>query len=333
MMSEDNTFRQPNIISRAPITTNSTLAMKTVKYGLFKILSSNNLDKYENINLLSFDNIKPEYWKDFTAEFSLTEFAKDLNLSLGGPQRKVMQNFVNTAKQTESIVLKLDDDHVKIFPWFNEIDINKGKVMMTFSPQVIHLTMREKNFYSKLNLSVIGALTSTSAIRYYELIMSYYNMVGKKIYGNNPGEWDTKEYSIDELREYLNIEKDLYPRPCDFKTRCVVSPIEELRKNIPNLSIEIEDVKLGKKIEGFIFHCKEITPKKLIKKDDNIEEVNQKKELNEMIDQDAEEERIVAQFEKAWNTFFDEYKTRVACPIKTVARHEFVEGLRKQGII
>jgi plasmid replication initiation protein len=97
--------------------------------------------------------------------------------------------------------------------------------------------------YFMLSVNEVMGLNSTHAIRIYQLLKTKQNMDKKEF-----------EYTIDEIKEQLNIEKS-YPRYNNFKIRVL-----ELSKSQINTSeasqfhIDYEEIKTGKAVTSIRFH-------------------------------------------------------------------------------
>lgn len=87
----------------------------------------------------------------------------------------------------------------------------------------------------------------------YELCWSYHGFASKK-----DGTWKTPLVEVAEIRTMWQIEDSKYPMMSDFKKRVFDVAKKEINgyENSQFTVEDIEDVKQGKKIIGWHFHCK-----------------------------------------------------------------------------
>ena len=87
----------------------------------------------------------------------------------------------------------------------------------------------------------------------YELCWSYHGFASKK-----DGTWKTPLVEVSEIRTMWQIEDSKYPMMSDFKKRVFDVAKKEINdyENSQFTVEKIEDVKQGKKIIGWYFHCK-----------------------------------------------------------------------------
>lgn len=289
-------FNQSNAISNSIYKTESATALKTIKFGMYKLAKlwdDNDLfeKKYSKVDLFDLNNWQKNEnydfsWEDFTCDFSVKEFCDTLKITYGGKQRSEIKKAISKA-MNEFIMLSTLEK-AEWYPWFVKATYNydkkvkdKKEIMFVFNPAILAIALGQTEQYTNLELEILGKLKSLYAIRYYEIIKSRYNMKGKKKYGNEDGKWDTALLTIDFIKEYMQIPENAYANRWDnFKSRVIVLPIKEINESCPNLHVEVEYVKVGKKIEGIILHCSEKVITKQISKDDSLATRKQIEEVN-----------------------------------------------------
>lgn len=132
---------------------------------------------------------------------------------------------------------------------------NESKVKLVFSPSVVpFITDLEKRFTSYF-LDDVSALTSTYAIRLYELIIAWRSA------------HKTPVFELSELREKLGIAEDEYQLMSNFKKRVLNIAISQINDHT-NIFVKPEQHKRGRSIYGFSFSFVELQKAKPNKDDE-----------------------------------------------------------------
>lgn len=129
--------------------------------------------------------------------------------------------------------------------WVSEIAYMDGLgiVRLTFSPTVAPLLVNlEKNFTS-FELEQVSRLTSTYAIRIYELLIKW-RSVGK-----------TPMFELHDFRKKLGILDSQYQRMGQFKEKVLNFGIAQINEHT-DLTVTYEQHKQGRVITGFTFAFK-----------------------------------------------------------------------------
>lgn len=123
----------------------------------------------------------------------------------------------------------------------------EGCVRLTFSSDVVPLiTVLEKQFTS-YELGRISGLTSTFAIRLYELLIAW-RSTGK-----------TPIFALDAFRESLGVEEGTYKLMRNFKERVLDFAIQQINAHT-DITVEYKQHKQGRQIIGFSFTFKHKQP-------------------------------------------------------------------------
>lgn len=126
---------------------------------------------------------------------------------------------------------------------------NESKVKLVFSPSVVpFITDLEKRFTSYF-LDDVSALTSTYAIRLYELVIAWRSV------------HKTPVFKLSDLREKLGIAEDEYQRMYNFKKRVLDIAISQINDHT-NIFVKPEQHKRGRSIYGFSFNFVELQKEK-----------------------------------------------------------------------
>lgn len=169
---------------------------------------------------------------------------------------------------------------------------NGAAVRMKFADDTVpFLVQLEKNFTS-YNLKQVSNLSSSYAIRFYEIFMRY---LDKK---TNTG-W--LKISLEELRFSLGLLESEYTRLDNLKKRVIESSLNEINEKT-DLTIAYEQEKKGKSVSAFIFtFTRKVQNKQRIEKKEEPKKVKaQRATLVSLKKQysDDEQEIIYQQAEK-----------------------------------
>ena len=310
---KEKSINQSNTISRAVIKLSSATAYKIIKFGTHKLdmkfrfeKTKLSLKEYKEMNLLDKTNWKNIDWDDFSCRFSISEFYEALGLSDGGKQRDEIKKMVTDIVK-ETVILEYENKD-KVFPWFIEAeyehDNNTVKnLSFIFNPGVIGAALvNNGEYYSHIELLVIGQIKSFYGLRIYELVKSFYNK--KSRYGNEKGTWKTDWYSVDELKKFLQCEMSYVGRLDNFLTKALKNPVEEINQVCKeldmNIHIELEikrGGKGGRQIQGIRFVCSELATEFKINKTDSKLLIDEKRELNKEI---LSNEKLKEKYKDIW---------------------------------
>lgn len=155
-----------------------------------------------------------------------------------------------------SINLILDGKSIKI-RWVQEIQFIDGQSTagIRFSKPILPFISNLSREFTKYALSDIAGLSSSYAIRIYELLVQYRSL-GKR------------QLAIDDMRTMLALGKK-YPLFADFKKRVIDTAVEQINEHSP-INVEYEQKKTGRKVTHILFTFKE-KPKKINLASESIE--------------------------------------------------------------
>ncbi len=171
-------------------------------------------------------------------------------------KRKDINEFFNIKKyhnleqdltRLQKTIITIDDkEHytksVLISSYDMPKDLGKNHLVIRFDTKLTQ-TFRDIAKYVKLPMDELQALKNTHSITLYEIFKRQLNKHSSKCKLN---------LSEQELRNYLNIDKDKYPKPSDFKRYVVDKPINEINTNT-KVDIEYKRVKLTKGVYQYKF--------------------------------------------------------------------------------
>lgn len=135
--------------------------------------------------------------------------------------------------------------------WVDKIGVepDSGIVYMRFTSDVVPLITRLESHFTSYEIAEVANLSSTYAIRLYELIIQWRD------------NGVTQKYKIDELRQKLGVEPEQYKEMYNFKIRVIDLAISQINKHT-DITVKYEQHKTGRKITAMSFTFKsKVAPK------------------------------------------------------------------------
>ena len=128
--------------------------------------------------------------------------------------------------------------------WASDMDYNygEGSVTIHFSQRILpYITQLEARF-TQYRLERVATLTSTHAIRIYELCLQYLKLGHRK-------------FETEHLKKILGVESE-YPEFKDFNKRVIKPSLEQINRRT-DLNIKIERIRKLRKIVALKFIIKQ----------------------------------------------------------------------------
>lgn len=113
-----------------------------------------------------------------------------------------------------------------------------GLIKLQFGGVIVPYITRLEGEFTSYKIKSIAKMTSTYAIRLYELLMQWKD-VGKR------------SVDLDELKNMLGVSKE-YPALFNFKARVLDVAVSQVNQ-FSDLDVRYENVKFGRKVTGFTF--------------------------------------------------------------------------------
>jgi len=191
---------------------------------------------------------------ELKAEFSRAELMKLLGRSGGGGRDSRQVEEAVKSIQDHAVILYNEDGSGVRRVWFPDLEFtpNFESVTLRFNRFLKREILDFRDQFTTLYLSEYGRLTGRYSQRIFEIVMSYKGFAGKG--GNKPGEWWC-EFTVNDLREMLNVNPNEYPRTDLFRIRCVDDPVREINEKIPSVRFSIERLRKGRRLTGFRFYA------------------------------------------------------------------------------
>ena len=129
--------------------------------------------------------------------------------------------------------------------WVDKVGIepDSGIVYMRFTSDVVPLITRLEKQYTSYDIAEVANLTSSYAIRLYELIIQWRD------------KGFTQKYNIDELRSKLGVEPEQYKKMSNFKARVVDYAVNQINEHT-DITVKYAQHKTGKSITAISFSFK-----------------------------------------------------------------------------
>ena len=141
--------------------------------------------------------------------------------------------------------------------WVDKIGVEPGSgiIYMRFTSDVVPLITRLENHFTSYEIDKVANLSSSYAIRLYELCVAWRD------------QGFTQQYKIDELRQKLGVEPEKYKAMNNFKARVIDLAIKQINKHT-DITVKYEQHKTSRTITAMSFTFKPKTVPKQITIDD-----------------------------------------------------------------
>jgi len=123
----------------------------------------------------------------------------------------------------------------------------RGRVVLNFSPEMLPFISALKDRFTSYPLQSVARLTSTFAIRLFEVLAQYAGLGRRQI-------------SVEQLRRWLDCV-DSYPRFSEFE-RWVIAPAVIQLNERSELRVSYDKVKVGRNVSHFEFVIGRTAPSK-----------------------------------------------------------------------
>lgn len=203
-----------------------------------------------------------------TYKISVSKLASYLNISSPNIYRDIQDLSLSIMKKRIFIKAKEKKKNgkpdYKIFHWVEAIEYKDGTIIFELSEKLKPYLVGLNELFSSYRFEEILQLTSSNAIRLYELLVSYANIRFRDYYNDrftyNDIELDNDEviFTMDELREFFNCKDEKtgeiikYPNGSDFIRRIIDAGVKEIN-TYTVLPCSYRIIKQGRKIEYVVF--------------------------------------------------------------------------------
>lgn len=126
--------------------------------------------------------------------------------------------------------------------WVSQVSYieQEGTVSIVFAPAIVPLITRLETEFTRYDLEQVSGLTSTYAVRLYELLISWRRTC------------KTPAVELADLRERLGVEPGEYVRMHHFKAKVLDASVKQINEHT-DIVASYEQHKKGRTITGFSF--------------------------------------------------------------------------------
>lgn len=214
----------------------------------------------QKIILCLASNIHPKDSDFKTYTLPIKEFHKLLGLK-GSPKYSELRQITKELMQ-KVFEVRINKKIIQV-AWLSYVAYNEseGTIDVRFDPFLRPYLLQLKREFTSYKLENVVKLKSSYAIRIYELLKQYEKLQERTIL-------------LADLRKMLGAE-DIYPAYGNFKQRVLIPAQKELKKKT-DINFEIEEIKVGKKVDKVKFVITSVQKKRVLKQldlfEDNLEE-------------------------------------------------------------
>lgn len=201
-------------------------------------------------------------------EIPTTTFrVKDLASLMEVSEELLYRDLPKTCKKIISRVIEVKQDNGN-WEMFNIISSAKyiskqGSLKLKINEDAWKYLLHLKELFSSYQLKNVLHLDSKYSIRLYQLTKS----------NSYKGEWSIE---LDEFKEILKLNKKSYDLYGNIKLKVISPAIKEINEKT-NMNIEVEELKMGRKVHTLKFKIKENSfPKLVYSNKDKVSKINPK---------------------------------------------------------
>lgn len=221
-INQDLQIKENNIVSKSNTLIEANSRLNLVEQKMLLCLAS---------------NIEPND-RDFkTYTFPIKQFHNLLGLN--GSTKYTELSKITKKLLSKVIEIRAGEELIQV-SWLSSAiyNRNKGTIDMRFDPLLKPFLLELSSKFTSYRLANVVKLKSTYAIRIYELLKQYEDLRERTI-------------SLENLRYYLDA-MDVYPNYANFKQR-VLNPSQKELNQKTDISFEVEEIKLGRKVQKIRF--------------------------------------------------------------------------------
>lgn len=171
------------------------------------------------------------------------EFAKAIEVNHSSDPYRDIRKIVKNLQQRVVTLYSIKNGHETITDMtivtYAKYAINEGYAEIQINPKLFPYLIGLQNRFTQYELSNISSLSSSYAIRIYEMLKQY-EMIGKRA------------FSIDDIRKKLKIDDDMYKKFSDFRIRVIEIATREINQKT-DIKVSYKFKKTGRQITDIYF--------------------------------------------------------------------------------
>lgn len=141
---------------------------------------------------------------------------------------------------SKPLIIKKENSTL-VMNWLSSAEYysGQGKIEISFDPKLKPYLLKLKANFTSYKLKNVIMLKSFYSIRIYELLKQYERL-------------NERTFTLQDLREYLSIEDDLYPMYSNFKQKVISVAYRELKEK-SDIYFEYQEIKQNRKVDKLKF--------------------------------------------------------------------------------
>lgn len=172
---------------------------------------------------------------------------------VGQMHKKIQESFIKNM----SVVIKIKNEETGAWVehvWVTSVayDPADDTLWIKMNEELREYILGLKEYYTEIELEKFAQLSSAHAQRLYEIALWKKNMAGRG--GNKPGCWYTTVW-IEDLRQYLGLEKDEYEQNTKLRYNLVERAAKSINEAELGVKVDIEPLYNGRPIYAFKINC------------------------------------------------------------------------------
>lgn len=204
--------------------------------------------------LLGSITLEDEDFKKYT--INISELAEQFGMA---KSQSVYSEIQETCKSLLSRQLDISQGNRRIFVnWLSYVEYleGKGKVIIGFHEALKPYLLQLKSHFTQYHISAVTQFKSVYSIRFYELIKMFE-------YKGNGGQF-YRILSIQEIRDFMQLEENEYKLFADLKKRVIEPALKEMNEFSDICIVYIDYIKSGRAVVEIKIIAEPKTPEKSV---------------------------------------------------------------------
>lgn len=180
-----------------------------------------------------------------TADSFMKQFPGVEKGSVYGQLKEAMNSLYNRSVTIHDTDPATKKARVRETRWVSEkayVD-GEGHIQIVFTPEVVKYITRLELEFTSYALEKVGNMTSSYAVRIYEMLVQY------RATGNH-------KLNLQKLRHRLQIEQDEYKLTANFIRKVIDVAVKQINEH-SDLTVSYKPIKTGRAITDFLFKIKD----------------------------------------------------------------------------
>ena len=180
--------------------------------------------------------------EDFQSyEINISKLAEQFGMEKSKSLYFEMQEAADTLLTKRIKLIDTDEDSDTV-TWLSRSKYKKGagKINVEFHPALKPYLLQLKSHFTQYQISAVAQFKSSYSIRFYELLKMFeYKGKGGQFY---------REFTIRELRDYMQIDKGIYENFKDLRIRVIEPSVKEINSFSDIKIVQVDYIKSGRAV-------------------------------------------------------------------------------------